>query len=1600
MKIQSRDLVMFAMGCEGEVALWDDRTMEEGIHLRWGFRPELGFPLGGFDLYRCPHRAVDPICSGFPQQPGTIYTSPWQVHSNITLTSDQNLKVSTFGTNIGVALDVGTWVRVTFAELARWVRVTVVASTPVVLTAYHGSMPVGQAEASGTAAPEELTVKAAAIDALELSQATGIMFLVCQVPVSQGAFDDWEKLNKDGPIALPITKQPAYPLTHPHAPDDKAEAECRVPPEVWERYSESPWHYSESPWQTLHDQLEFLVNDAIPVPMAFRKLRIRGRTNPPPPPNTQEPEILLWPLQQTLAASLDHNLARILGLYWLDEATETGQTYDYKLVGHWDRAGRVTCPTAVHVDFSQVPGGTIFGTYFKHRGLFFANPMGFEVTKQRSPWGDDTDRALCPNTWFSVVQPMIQIRFPQTVAEVQIYAQSSTSGASLRAYDKNGSLVDQATAATKDALLTVQATAISYVDLTGDQLRLFGVCYLTTSNAPGDRAWIVFNVSRGIPKPLTAPDGTRAVQLPGMPLIQPDGSLAGGTNNLALRWDLPVEYGKLQPGRPLMYRVQRQSLGAQTPPDPIVPEAFEDVSHEPVLVTRPRIWMVVDEGTISAPSEWKLEKGVLRQTSNIFGGSFSPTDLPKPGTCALAGRLEWKDYQLTLRLRSDDNDAIGVVFRYQDRNNYYRFSMDSERKYRRLVKCFKGKFYLLWQDAVAYNKKQTYGLRVVVRRSRLQGWIDGALLFDMPDGDLTHGLIGLYCWGNTGAYFYHVRVTPPTVDKPVLFEDDFTDSMVARLPQGWPTYPTCLLDQGISDGWYAYRVAGIDIFGRLSDFSKPAVIHAIDRTPPPPPVMLEAKALQARPAGVPESVIDRMLTSTEQAWLKAHPGGGLKVSWVWPGEMRRQAPDADEFRVYLQTGQVNTIAGWVTKVAPDGPERSKLTTDQSTTLLANAFKSERVRVGLNIFQVVGSSSGTNFSLTVKNLTNPEYATNKKAPKWIQPDKAAFSLALSAVNPLYVDYRKPKHWQDRLHVEPLGTLPAPAGKITKRVDHKDDSCTVTTDATLTDPKSAEYPKGRTVPGVLISDGQLFYAEKHTSGANFEITVRAIESPTGLVRPVVGHKFMYYPGYRYTVTLSSLPLKPTSADPMAYGQVGVSTADDKQHAKDDPARTGSKWGNRRGNEGSVSPPHAVFAIKRDRPDKLPGPPDSEMVYAEPADYFGHSRYTLRWKRASDLTLCYQVYRAMDESLFAADKANLKVYKQRAALTPNSPWLQFLDSARRPAVIQELKPKDLNYSKLSNDALQVLASLPVNEAAFTLLTQEALDPTSPKTKDPTDTSGQTLRYTDTLNGRASNRYFYRVVVMDRAGNLSDLADSTPPIYLPDTTPPRAPLPVKALGGERKVILTWQANREPGMDHYLVYRTTDKTEAEDIRQMGKSVAKKPHPTTPQVGYEDKGLTGPITYYYRLVAVRKGQIGPNKVSDVVELSSPASEVMAARAYDLTPPDPPTWVRAEWVQVDDEGKEHPWGTVPPPSRVYTPAVALEWSSTEHYARWVVQRKVKDTELWRTVSSWLNANGGNGKFTDKLTSSDAEYVYRIRGEDVSGKVNTVFNEQTVPKAGTV
>ncbi|MBU0992784.1 MAG: DUF1080 domain-containing protein [Proteobacteria bacterium] len=189
--------------------------------------------------------------------------------------------------------------------------------------------------------------------------------------------------------------------------------------------------------------------------------------------------------------------------------------------------------------------------------------------------------------------------------------------------------------------------------------------------------------------------------------------------------------------------------------DEQLPDDFKRVDPDYVLSG----WTVVNEGNINGPSAWFISNGVITQSSNLYGGNNNRDSIEKPGTYALNGDMSWTDYTMSVELRSRDDDSIGIMFRYQDKDNYYRFSMDQQRKYRRLVRKVKGKMTVLAEDAIPYKKNQWYTVKINVMGPRIEIYIDDRMIFGITDESIKSGQIGLYTWGNGGSDFRKLLIT-------------------------------------------------------------------------------------------------------------------------------------------------------------------------------------------------------------------------------------------------------------------------------------------------------------------------------------------------------------------------------------------------------------------------------------------------------------------------------------------------------------------------------------------------------------------------------------------------------------------------------------------------------------------------------------------------------------------------------------------------------------------------------------------------------------------------------------------------------------------------
>ncbi|RIK80798.1 hypothetical protein DCC62_03130 [candidate division KSB1 bacterium] len=171
-------------------------------------------------------------------------------------------------------------------------------------------------------------------------------------------------------------------------------------------------------------------------------------------------------------------------------------------------------------------------------------------------------------------------------------------------------------------------------------------------------------------------------------------------------------------------------------------------------------WEIVDEGTIEAPSDWQTFENALLQTGNIWGGTeFPGAATPnRPGTFIGLKNFSGTDVKISFVLRSNDDDELGVLFRFKDKDNYYSFSLDSQQGYRRLTKIVNGNASVITAQNFSYRTSHDYPVVVYAVGSNLRIYFDGRRVFDIQDEALQAGSLAFFTWKNDGALFKNVKI--------------------------------------------------------------------------------------------------------------------------------------------------------------------------------------------------------------------------------------------------------------------------------------------------------------------------------------------------------------------------------------------------------------------------------------------------------------------------------------------------------------------------------------------------------------------------------------------------------------------------------------------------------------------------------------------------------------------------------------------------------------------------------------------------------------------------------------------------------------------------
>ena len=191
-------------------------------------------------------------------------------------------------------------------------------------------------------------------------------------------------------------------------------------------------------------------------------------------------------------------------------------------------------------------------------------------------------------------------------------------------------------------------------------------------------------------------------------------------------------------------------------------------------------WTIVDQTPNQVSSVWSAATGSLIQSST------------NSGTFALYTARNWADYRLTTKLKSLDTRPVGLLFRYQDSKNHYRFSWDAQNKSRRLEKVNNGTVTILVSDVTPYVTGRAYSLDIVARGTLLEVRIDGMAVFSVADAAFSQGTVALYSLNNDATSFDDVLVQD-FASGAVLLAEDFNDG---NFP-GWTTFGSWSVQSGV-----------------------------------------------------------------------------------------------------------------------------------------------------------------------------------------------------------------------------------------------------------------------------------------------------------------------------------------------------------------------------------------------------------------------------------------------------------------------------------------------------------------------------------------------------------------------------------------------------------------------------------------------------------------------------------------------------------------------------------------------------------------------------------------------------------------------------------
>jgi hypothetical protein len=173
-------------------------------------------------------------------------------------------------------------------------------------------------------------------------------------------------------------------------------------------------------------------------------------------------------------------------------------------------------------------------------------------------------------------------------------------------------------------------------------------------------------------------------------------------------------------------------------------------------------WQKVDQGVADPTSNWQVDvdNHTIRESGDTYDVLAGASTVAKKGTFLVNQGLRFGDGGFRVRVKPVDNDGFGVMYSVMDEKNYYRFSVDKERFFARLVIVVNGQFTTLAEqyEFQFANLNQWMVLEVTRKDGVHTCKLDGKTVFTVTDTKFGYGPIALYSWGMSDVSFDDVQI--------------------------------------------------------------------------------------------------------------------------------------------------------------------------------------------------------------------------------------------------------------------------------------------------------------------------------------------------------------------------------------------------------------------------------------------------------------------------------------------------------------------------------------------------------------------------------------------------------------------------------------------------------------------------------------------------------------------------------------------------------------------------------------------------------------------------------------------------------------------------